>query len=74
MQAEQHGYEAVVINYRGLAGMELATPKLYNSMAVNDVSEPMDFIFEKYCRKQNRPTFATGVSMGANILANLIGF
>lgn len=73
-QSEQHGYETVVINYRGLCGVELATPKLYYSMAVNDVIEPMNYIFEKYCKSQNRPTFAIGVSMGSNILGNLIGF
>lgn len=73
-QSEANGFEAVVINYRGLAGVELATPKLYNSMAVDDVLEPMRFVYEKYCEKEKRPTFAIGVSMGANILANLIGF
>ena len=63
-----------MINFRGLNGIELKTPKLYNSIAVDDILEPMTYVFDKYCRDQNRKAFAVGCSMGANILANLLGF
>ena len=72
-QARARGYQVVLINYRGLAGVELATPQVYNSYAWKDVHEPMTYVYNKYCRDQRRKTMAVGTSMGANILANLIG-
>lgn len=72
-RAAARGYEVVVINYRGLAGMELKTPKLYNSYAYQDVLEPMTHVYNKHCRGKERQAFAVGCSMGANILANLMG-
>ena len=49
------------------------TPQLYNSIAVSDVLEPMKYLHSKYAENK-RKTFAVGCSMGANILANLLGF
>ena len=49
-EAEMNGYEVVVINYRGLCGMELATPQLYNSCATEDIKEPMEHVYKKYCK------------------------
>lgn len=63
-----------MINYRGLANMKLATPKMFCAYSVNDILEPMTYIYKKYCKKQKRPCYGVGISMGANILANLIGF
>ena len=63
----------MVINYRGLAGCELSTPKLYCSYAYHDILEPMKYVYEKYCKNSDRKVFTIGCSMGANILANLIG-
>jgi len=62
----------VLINYRGI-GIELKTPQLYNSYAFKDVQEPMHYVFEKFCKPTGRQAFAVGTSMGANILANLLG-
>jgi predicted alpha/beta-fold hydrolase len=33
----------------------------------------MEYVFNKYCKKQKRSCYAIGVSMGANILANYLG-
>ena len=49
-QARARGYQVVLINYRGLAGVELATPQVYNSYAWKDVHEPMTYVYNKYCR------------------------
>ena len=71
------GYDVVVINYRGLAGAQLTSPKLYSSTSWQDVAEPMSYIKSKYCTDQNncinRKLFAIGISLGANILAVLVG-
>ena len=71
MAARSRGYEVVLINYSGLGGVALKTPMLYNSYKWQDVLEPMLHVYNFYCR--DRKCFALGTSMGANILANLIG-
>mmetsp|Transcript_12618 Transcript_12618/g.19630 ORF Transcript_12618/g.19630 Transcript_12618/m.19630 type:complete len:136 (+) Transcript_12618:625-1032(+) len=35
--------------------------------------EPMEYIYEKYCKDQNRKAFAVGTSLGAGILGNVLG-
>jgi predicted alpha/beta-fold hydrolase len=65
------GYQVVLINYRGLAGCELATPQAYNSYAYKDIEEPMNHVYHKCCG--SRKVYAIGCSMGANILANMMG-
>ena len=67
--ANSKNYDVVVINFRGLGGAELATPKLHHYGAWEDALEPMTYIFNKYCKNQNRKAFAVGLSMGGNILA-----
>lgn len=34
----------------------------------------MTYLFNKYCKPTGRKAYAVGVSMGANILGNLLGF
>jgi predicted alpha/beta-fold hydrolase len=67
------GYDVVVINYRGLAGAPLTTPRLYTAYSWEDVLEPMKFVYEKYCVPEGKQAFAMGCSMGSGILGNLIG-
>jgi predicted alpha/beta-fold hydrolase len=69
-EAHSRKYNVVVINYRGLYGTELSTPKLYNCFAVDDVLEPMEAVIKRY---EPKKVFAIGCSMGSNILANLMG-
>jgi uncharacterized protein len=37
------------------------------------VLEPMKYVYETYCKPINRKCFSVGVSMGANIMTNLLG-
>ena len=63
-------YDTVVINFRGLAGAKLVTPKLYTSYSYKDVGEAVKYLRERY---PVRRFFAVGLSMGGNVLANLFG-
>jgi predicted alpha/beta-fold hydrolase len=38
-------FEVCVINYRGIADIELTSPKLYHSMACDDVEEPLTYLY-----------------------------
>jgi len=42
--AERKGFDVVVIGYRGI-GLQLTTPRLHYSYAVDDVLEPMKHVF-----------------------------
>ena len=46
---------------------------MYCAGSVEDVKEPMDYIFDKYCVKQRRRLYLIGNSMGANLVANYLG-
>jgi len=64
------GYDVILINHRGLGGIKISTPKLYSACSQNDTSEAIDHIAAKY---PNRQLFALGVSLGSNLLVNLMG-
>jgi len=72
-QATDRGYECVVINYRGLAGADLYTPRLYGAFDYQDQLESMHYVFKKYAEPYNRKVFALGLSTGANKVAHLMG-
>ena len=74
MDGDSKGYDVVVFNYRGLAGIDLYTPLLFCSNSYKDQLDPMRYIYEKYCKQTQRKCFAVGCSMGANILANILGY
>lgn len=42
-----------MINYRGLAGAKLVTPKLYTAMSSSDVEEPISHVLKKYGSNSN---------------------
>ena len=67
------GNEVAVINYRGLADAELTSPSLYCADCWRDILDPMKHIYAKFVKGRDRKVFAIGFSMGANILANLLG-
>jgi len=62
------GWEALVVNSRGCAMSEITTPMLFNARATWDVRQIV-----QWCRNTfpNRPLFAVGYSLGANILTNV---
>ena len=67
-QSEQGDWEAIVVNSRGCAMSKITTGILYNARATWDLRQTV-----KWCRKMypNRPLFAIGYSLGANILTNV---
>ena len=50
LQAQKHGFDVVVINYRGLAGAKLTTDRIYTANSYEDLLEPMEYVYDKYCR------------------------
>ena len=66
--ADGEDWEALVINSRGCAMTEITSGILYNARATWDVRQVV-----RWCRRvfPNRPLFAVGYSLGANILANV---
>jgi predicted alpha/beta-fold hydrolase len=66
-------FDIVMISYRGRSGAKLITPKLYNALSTDDIKEPMEYVYNKYCRNTGRKCYAIGVSMGAMILSNYLG-
>lgn len=71
VRARRQGFRPVVINYRGASDTPLSNHTLYCAGSVDDIRQPLEYIYEKYC--QQAPIFLIGNSMGANIVANYIG-
>lgn len=68
------GMEVAVINYRGLADAKITSPRLFCADSWEDILEPMKYMYSQYVEKTERKVFAIGFSMGANILANVLGY
>lgn len=67
-RSETGGWEAVVVNSRGCANSRITTGILYNARATWDLRQTVRWCREKF---PNRPLFAIGYSLGANILTNV---
>lgn len=64
------GILPIVVNYRGLGGVKLKTPKLYCFGSYNDIDEAFEHLFAKH---RDNTFYALGVSQGASILTNYLG-
>ncbi|OAL01911.1 AB-hydrolase YheT [Phaeosphaeriaceae sp. SRC1lsM3a] len=64
------GWAACVVNGRGCALSKITTPQLFNSRATWDVRQTVLLLRELF---PNRPFYAVGFSLGANILTNYVG-
>jgi predicted alpha/beta-fold hydrolase len=64
------GWAACVVNGRGCALSQISTPQLFNSRATWDVRQLVLTLRQLF---PNRPLFAVGFSLGANILTNYLG-
>lgn len=64
------GWAACVVNGRGCALSKITTPQLFNSRATWDVRQTIQILQQIY---PNRPLYAVGFSLGANILTNYCG-
>jgi predicted alpha/beta-fold hydrolase len=64
------GWEACVVNGRGCALSRITTPQMFNSRATWDVRQTILSLTHLF---PNRPLYAVGFSLGANILTNYCG-
>jgi predicted alpha/beta-fold hydrolase len=64
------GWTACVVNGRGCALSTITTPQLFNSRATWDVRQTVLTLRSLF---PNRPFYAIGFSLGANILTNYVG-
>lgn len=64
------GWEACVVNGRGCALSKITTPQLFNARATWDVRQAIQDLRVLF---PNRPLYAVGYSLGANILTNYCG-
>ncbi|KAH8726107.1 Alpha/Beta hydrolase protein [Phaeosphaeriaceae sp. PMI808] len=64
------GWSACVINGRGCALSKITTTRLFNSRATWDVRQ---LVKELHALFPNRPLYAIGFSLGANIMTNYVG-
>jgi predicted alpha/beta-fold hydrolase len=64
------GWTACVINGRGCALSKITTPQLFNSRATWDIRQLIHTLTQLF---PNRPLYAVGFSLGANILTNYLG-
>lgn len=67
--ANRSGFRTVVFNNRGLGGVQLKTPRLYNACSGDDLAEVIKHVKGKH---PNVPLAATGISMGGLVLGNYI--
>jgi len=51
--ATQEGFKCVVINFRGSAGVPLTSGKIYWFNSWQDLKEPIDYLYQKYCCSSN---------------------
>jgi predicted alpha/beta-fold hydrolase len=65
------GFAACVVNARGCALSKITTGQLFNACFTEDVRETVKYLRKVY---PNRPLFAVGFSLGANILTNVCSY
>ncbi|RDB21060.1 hypothetical protein Hypma_011583 [Hypsizygus marmoreus] len=63
------GYRAVVVNFRGCAGVPITSPQLYSAGHTDDLRQAAMFISHLY---PNAPLLGLGFSLGANVLTRYL--
>jgi len=61
------GWAACVVNGRGCAQSKITTPHLFNARATWDLRQTVQWLQEAF---PNRPLYAVGFSLGANIMTS----
>jgi len=64
-----HGFDAVALNYRGVAGLPLTSPRVFCSDSWSDLPEILDHIVRK---RPGARVFGMGYSLGGGILAKYL--
>ena len=71
-----HGFAVGVLNMRGCAGCSLRTPRFFSAYrgSTEDMREAIQFLRIQLIKPSNtqKPVFAVGWSLGANILVNTL--
>lgn len=65
---KESGWKACVVNARGCAMSKVTSRMLFNARATWDVRQVVKWLHHRF---PNRPLFAVGFSLGANILVNV---
>ncbi|OBT96265.1 hypothetical protein VE01_05859 [Pseudogymnoascus verrucosus] len=65
----ERNWEACVVNSRGCARSKISSQLMYNGRATWDLRQTANWLGEKF---PNRPLFAAGISLGANLLTNYL--
>lgn len=64
------GYRAVVINFRGCAGVPITSPLLYSAGHTDDTRQALMYIAHRY---PNALLLGLGFSLGSNVLTRYLG-
>jgi len=63
------GFRAVVVNFRGCAGVPLTSPQLYSAGHTDDLRQALIYITKMYPRA---PLLGLGYSLGANVMTRYL--
>lgn len=63
------GYRAIVVNFRGCAGVPLTSPQLYSAGHTDDIRQAVTYISHRYPKA---PLLAVGFSLGANVMSRYV--
>ena len=64
------GYRAVVVNFRGCAGVPLSSPQFYSAGHTDDIRTALSYLQKTYPRAK---LTGIGFSLGANVLVRYLG-
>ncbi|KZT72311.1 AB-hydrolase YheT [Daedalea quercina L-15889] len=63
------GYHAIVVNFRGCAGVPVTSPQLYSAGHTEDIRAAVYYIRKRY---PQAPLLGLGFSLGANVLTRYV--
>ena len=66
-KARKMGYQIVYLHFRATGDMPVTTDKIHCMLSWQDIKEPSDYLFQKYCKNQGRSMYLYGVSLGATM-------
>mmetsp|Transcript_32541 Transcript_32541/g.23508 ORF Transcript_32541/g.23508 Transcript_32541/m.23508 type:complete len:103 (+) Transcript_32541:350-658(+) len=70
--ADSQGFKVVFVGFRGSGGAELTHGKLYCAARWIDIKEPVDYIYDTYCKSTDRKVYLYALSLGAIMSTNYL--
>ncbi|KAJ1950556.1 hypothetical protein FBU59_000618 [Linderina macrospora] len=70
IQWAPYGYQVVVLQSRGINGVDLVTPKMFHGGLTDDIREFVDHLVQV---RPSTPIIGIGFSLGANMLTKYVG-